>query len=94
MLSTFDPSHRPAAENEQSSISGDYLRTQGLSELDVAIMKARDLMTSEVVSASPETPVRYIAALLSAHGISAVPVIDETGTVVGMVSEGDLIGHR
>ena len=57
-------------------------------------MKARDLMTREVVSTSPETPVRDIAALLSAHGISAVPVIDETGTVAGMVSEGDLIGRR
>ncbi len=57
-------------------------------------MKARDLMTREIISTSPETPVRDIAALLSAHGISAVPVIDKTGMVVGMVSEGDLIDRR
>ena len=72
----------------------DYLHTRGLPELDIAIMKARDLMTRKVVSASPETPIRDIAALLSANRISAVPVVDETGTVVGMVSEGDLIGRR
>ena len=94
MLSIFDPSHRSAPENEQSSIYGDYPRTRGRSELDVVIMKARDLMTREVISTSPETPVRDIAALLSAHRISAVPVVDQTGTVVGMVSEGDLIGRR
>lgn len=56
-------------------------------------MQARDLMTTEVVSVSPDTPVRDIARLLLAHQISAVPVVDATGMVVGMVSEGDLIGR-
>jgi CBS domain-containing protein len=58
-----------------------------------AAVKARDLMTSEVVSVSPDTPLRDIAGLLLAHQISAVPVVDAAGTVVGMVSEGDLIGR-
>jgi CBS domain-containing protein len=56
-------------------------------------MQARDLMTPEVVSVSPDTPIRDIGVLLLAHHISAVPVVDTAGMVVGMVSEGDLIGR-
>lgn len=50
-------------------------------------------MTADVVSVSPDTPIRDIAVLLLAHHISAVPVVDAAGMVVGMVSEGDLIGR-
>jgi CBS domain-containing protein len=50
-------------------------------------------MTTEVVSVAPDTPIRDIAALLLAHHISAVPVVDAAGMVIGMVSEGDLIGR-
>ncbi len=56
-------------------------------------MKARDVMTMTVVSVDPGTPVSAIAKTLSEHGISAVPVIDHSGTALGMVSEGDLIGR-
>lgn len=54
-------------------------------------LKASDIMTREVVAVRPDTPARAIALLLFKHGISAVPVIDDTGTLVGMVSEGDLL---
>jgi len=57
-------------------------------------MKARDVMTSAVVSVSPETPMSQIAKILRDHGISAVPVVDNAGAPVGMVSEGDLIGRN
>lgn len=56
-------------------------------------MEARELMTTRVVSVSPNTPIGEIAKLLLAHKISAVPVVDAAGTVVGMVSEGDLLGR-
>lgn len=56
-------------------------------------MIARDIMTTEVISVGPNTPVRAIAALLSAKRISAVPVVDDAGLPLGMVSEGDLIGR-
>jgi CBS domain-containing protein len=52
---------------------------------------AADIMTREVVSARPDYPVRKVAQLLSEHDISAVPVCDGTGKVVGMLSEGDLM---
>jgi CBS domain-containing protein len=56
-------------------------------------MKASDIMTRDVVSVRPETSARQIANVLLAKGISAVPVVDETGAPVGVVSEGDLIGR-
>ena len=57
-------------------------------------MNARDVMTREVVSVTPDTPMQQIAALLLEKGISAVPVVDNSGAPIGIVSEGDLIGRR
>jgi CBS domain-containing protein len=54
-------------------------------------MQARDVMTTDVAFVKPETPIRKIAELLLERKISAVPVVDAGGAVVGMVSEGDLL---
>ena len=54
-------------------------------------LTARDLMTPDVVTVPPETPVIAVARLLAERGISAVPVLDKAGTVVGVVTEADLI---
>jgi CBS domain-containing protein len=48
-------------------------------------------MTKAVVTVKPETPTGKIAALLLEKRISGVPVVDETGAVIGMVTEGDLL---
>ena len=56
-------------------------------------MKAGDVMTSAVISATGETPVRDIAQLLLQNHISAIPILDKSGAPIGMVSEGDLIGR-
>ena len=56
-------------------------------------MKARDVMTTDVAMANPDTPTRDIAALLLRRGISAVPIVDAGGAPIGMVSEGDLVGR-
>jgi CBS domain-containing protein len=52
---------------------------------------ARDLMTPDVVTVPPETPVMAMARLLADRGISAVPVVDGEGKVLGIVTEADLI---
>jgi CBS domain-containing protein len=56
-------------------------------------MNAREVMTSAVISATGDTPVRDIARLLLQNHISAVPILDKSGAPIGMVSEGDLIGR-
>jgi CBS domain-containing protein len=53
------------------------------------MLTAADVMTSDVVSVEPDTPVRDIAELLYSRRISGVPVV-ENDQVIGIVSEGDL----
>jgi CBS domain-containing protein len=56
-------------------------------------MRARDIMTRDVVMVSPDTPVRDIAALMADKRISDVPVLTHDGVVIGIISETDLL-HR
>ncbi len=54
-------------------------------------MKARDIMSTKVVTVSPSTSVRDIAGLMVEKHVSGLPVLNDNGTLVGMVSEGDLL---
>lgn len=54
-------------------------------------MKIRHVMTREVISVAPETPLRDVARLLGEHQISGVPVVDADGACIGVVSEADLL---
>ena len=48
----------------------------------MAIVRAGEIMTTPVVTVSPDTPTGEIAEALGRHRISAVPVVDEVGGVV------------
>ena len=50
-------------------------------------MQAQEIMTKDVVTVSPDTNTSQIARRLLEHKISAVPVIDSSGIVIGMVSD-------
>ena len=56
-------------------------------------MKARDVMVSPVISVKPSCTVKELAKTLLERRISAVPVVDDSGKLAGIVSEGDLM-HR
>ena len=56
-------------------------------------MKARDVMVSPVITVKPYSSIREVAKLFLERQISAVPVVDDQGKLIGMVSEGDLM-HR
>jgi CBS domain-containing protein len=51
----------------------------------------KDLMTTPVVTVGPATPFKEIVARLAAHRVSALPVVDDDGLVLGVVSEADLL---
>jgi CBS domain-containing protein len=51
----------------------------------------RDVMTQPVTSVGPGTALKEVAELLIGHGISGVPVIDDDGAVLGVVSEADFL---
>jgi CBS domain-containing protein len=54
-------------------------------------MKARDVMSSNVISIASDALVSEAAKILMTHRISAAPVFGERGDLVGIVSEGDLM---
>jgi CBS domain-containing protein len=56
-------------------------------------MRAMDVMTTDVITVDPDTTVQALATLLAERGISGAPVVDSSGRLVGIVSEGDLL-HR
>lgn len=53
--------------------------------------RVRDVMTRDVVTVRTGTPYRRIVDLMAEHHVSALPVLDEAGMVVGVVSEADLL---
>jgi len=54
----------------------------------------RDIMSDEVISVTPTTPVIEIAAILLEHHFNGVPVIDAEKKLVGLVTEFDLINKK
>lgn len=54
--------------------------------------RARDLMTSPVLTVPPDAPRAAVAALLVSHGIASAPVVDDRGRLLGMVDERGLVG--
>lgn len=52
---------------------------------------ARDIMTSPVITAWPETGVKDLAALMAAHHISGIPIVAADYELIGMVTEADLL---
>jgi CBS-domain-containing membrane protein len=58
---------------------------------DKNMLKVRDIMTADVVSVKKETTIRELAELFTKHRVGSVPVVDESGNLIGIVTESDLI---
>jgi CBS domain-containing protein len=56
-------------------------------------MKAGDIMTRNVITIDADSTVAQAAQRMLDHRISGMPVVDDTGRVIGIISEGDLL-HR
>jgi CBS domain-containing protein len=54
-------------------------------------MRARQIMTKSVVTVTPETTILEAANIMLQRHVSALPVLDPAGKLVGIVSEGDFI---
>ncbi|MBI5102354.1 MAG: CBS domain-containing protein [Nitrospirae bacterium] len=55
------------------------------------MLKARDIMTTAVITVSPDTSVEELGRLFLEKGISGAPVLDSDDRLVGIVTENDLI---
>ena len=54
-------------------------------------MKVKEIMRSDVITVTKDMTIQEVAEVLVSHNISGVPVLDEAGSLVGMVTEGDLL---
>jgi CBS domain-containing protein len=54
-------------------------------------MKVQDVMTPAVVTVGPDTPFKEVVETLLTSSVSGVPVVDEKDTLIGMVTEADLL---
>lgn len=57
-------------------------------------MRARDIMTSPVITVTSNVPIRVAAALMVSHGFTALPVVDADRRLVGILTEADLLRGR
>ena len=58
----------------------------------IATLRARDLMTTDVVKVAEDATVRELVELLQEHEISGVPVVNARGKIKGVVSVSDIAG--
>jgi CBS domain-containing protein len=61
---------------------------------EIRAMRVRDVMTTTVATVTPDRPLRDVARLLVDRGISGVPVVDDHGAVLGIVSEADFLAKE
>lgn len=55
---------------------------------------AREIMTKDVLTVQPQTSVNDLANLLTTQNINGVPVVDEDGKLIGVVTENDLVFQK
>lgn len=55
------------------------------------MLTAKDIMTRQVITVTPELSVQELATLLLTRKIGGAPVVDATGKLLGVVTESDLI---
>jgi len=58
------------------------------------MLTAKDIMSKDVVTVTPDTSIEELSALLVSHEISGVPVVNVDGAIVGVVTENDLINRN
>jgi CBS domain-containing protein len=63
---------------------------EGSNPLD---MEAGDVMSSPVVTVGPDTSVEDVGDLMEEHQLRRVPVVDEAGTICGIVAQADIARH-
>jgi len=59
-----------------------------------AMLKVKDIMTRELITVSPETEIVHATKLLLENRINGVPVTDESGKLVGILCQSDLIAQQ
>ena len=87
VLSVFDRSDHEIAVRDRLS----YLSPGGMTEMKTSV---KEIMTAQVVAVKLGASVKEMAAALRENRISAFPVVDDDGKVIGVVSEADMLAKE
>jgi CBS domain-containing protein len=85
---------RVGGTNGRSEGARDVTTVVGPTEKGRLPMQARDIMSRNVVTVTTTTTVKDAATLLASHGFTALPVLDDTGSLIGLVTEADILRDR
>ena len=55
------------------------------------MLKAKDIMTTDLITVKMDTPIYIVLEHIAKHGISGLPVVEDDMTLVGIVSEKDVL---
>jgi CBS domain-containing protein len=80
---------RWCAVGAQDTMASRHVLEPAMGELQV-----RDVMSTKVVAVTPSAHFREVAELMLDHGIGAVPVIDDAGGLLAIISDADLIAKQ
>lgn len=58
------------------------------------MLKAKDIMTGDLITVKPTTTIEDLARTLTEHNISGAPVVNDAGDLIGIVTENDLISQN
>lgn len=68
--------------SSRRTLAAEFTKSHGL--------KAKDVMTTRVLTANPDTALQTIADLMERHGVKRIPIVED-GTVVGIISRANLV---
>src|SRR5215472_2998191 len=83
--------YKPPAAFGEVCCAGTYVRQDRSRE---SMMKASEIMTKRVISIEPEATIVQAIKLMLKNHLSGLPVIDGSGNLVGIITEGDFLHRR
>ena len=87
----LDVQLRDFVQRQRREVVGSSQRRTPTEHMGSRQMIARDVMTVDVVTVSPDHSVSHAAQIMLDHHISGLPVLDDQGHLVGIVTEGDFL---
>ncbi len=63
-------------------------------EGEIAVAKVRDIMTKDLITLSPDVEIAQAAKVLLESSVNGAPVIDESGKLIGILCQSDLISQQ
>jgi CBS domain-containing protein len=81
-INSAEASHQISFKFQESAVKGSIM------------IRVKDIMTTELITVSPETEILQAAKVLLGNHINGVPVVDEAGKLVGILCQSDLIAQQ